>query len=80
MFERGIHEEAVRLAVDTGEVIQEYPDDLPYPSRLVLGWNEEHPIHVVAAYDKQAQTDIIITVYKPDPTQWESNFKRKKTL
>ena len=50
---RGIREEAVRSAVGTDEVIQEYPDDMPYPSRLVLGWDEEEPIHVVAAYDEQ---------------------------
>ena len=44
MFERGIREEAVRSVVDAGKVIQEYPDDAPYPSRLVLGWDEEVPL------------------------------------
>lgn len=48
------------------------------PSRLILGWHENLAIHVVAAYDEQTQTDIIITVYKPDPSQWETGFKRKK--
>jgi len=78
MFERRISEEAVRSTVVAGEVIQEYPDDTPYPSRLILGWDENRAIHVVAACDEQTQTDIIITVYEPDPSQWEPGFKRRK--
>jgi hypothetical protein len=38
MFQRGISMEGVKLALTTGEIIEEYPDDKPYPSRLVLGW------------------------------------------
>ena len=32
MFERGISEADVRAVIDLGEVIQEYPDDVPYPT------------------------------------------------
>jgi len=35
MFERAISPEEVRLAVDSGDVIAEYPDDAPLPSYLV---------------------------------------------
>ena len=63
MFERGIGEADVKAVIGLGEVIQEYPDDVPYPSRLMLGWRRERPIHVVAAYDNQEKTDIVITVY-----------------
>jgi hypothetical protein len=38
MFERRITAEDVRAVVADGEVIQSYPEDKPYPSRLVLGW------------------------------------------
>ena len=37
MFERGIREEAVRSVVDAGKVIQEYPEDAPYPRPAGLG-------------------------------------------
>ena len=30
MFERGISEADVRAVIDLGEVIQEYPDDVPF--------------------------------------------------
>jgi hypothetical protein len=43
-----------------------------------LGWSDNRAIHVVAAFNEQNQTDIIITVYEPDPNQWEPGFKRRK--
>jgi hypothetical protein len=58
-------------------VIEDYANDLPYPSRLILGWSERRPIHIVAAYDAVDQTEIVITVYEPDPTQWDKAFRRR---
>jgi len=78
MFDRQIRVEDVRHVLASGEVIKEYPDDKPYPSRLVLGWCDEQPLHVVAAYNPDAHETIIITVYEPDPEMWASDFKRKK--
>jgi len=37
MFEPGIAVDEVRAALDTGETIEQYLEDTPYPSRLVLG-------------------------------------------
>ena len=56
---------------------KEYLDDTPYPSRLVLGWIGTRPIHVVAANTAGGET-IIVTVYEPDPAQWDADFKRKR--
>lgn len=39
MFERGISRTEVRHVLVTGKVIKEYPQDVPYPSQLVLGWS-----------------------------------------
>ena len=49
MFQREISVAHVRQVLSTGEVIESYPDDTPYPSRLVLGWCEGRPLHVVVA-------------------------------
>jgi hypothetical protein len=38
MFQRAISEIDVSAVLATGETIETYPDDTPYPSRLVLGW------------------------------------------
>jgi len=62
----------------TGEVIEDYPDDTPYPSRLMLGWCNFRPLHVVTANNKEAQETIILTVYEPDPNKWEPGFRKRK--
>ena len=79
MFQRGISEEDVRHVLDTGEVVREYPDDRPYPSRLVLGWFGPRPIHVAVAHNQDYDELIVITVYEPDPDQWEPGFLREKS-
>ena len=78
MFKRKISEKDVRNIVETGKTIESYPDDQPYPSRLVFGWISNRPIHVVVA-DNQAQKEIIvITTYEPDTDRWEYDFERRK--
>ncbi len=78
MFQRQISIADVRHVLDTGEVIEDYPNDYPYPSRLVLGWCDRRPIHVVAAENMKDQQTIVITAYEPDPGQWEDGFRRRK--
>ena len=78
MFERHISPEDVRFVVESGETIQEYPDDTPYPSRLMLGWKIKRPIHVVVADNEANNEKIIVTVYEPDTAQWTDDFKRRK--
>jgi hypothetical protein len=77
MFQRRISKEEVKQVIATGETIETYPTDKPFPSRLVLGWSGSRPIHVVAADDTQAQETIIVTVYQPDAAEWEAGFKRR---
>ena len=79
MFERGITVEDIGAVLDAGEVIEQYPDDTPYPSRLVLGWRGSRPLHVVTADNLGENEVIVVTVYEPDPQQWEADCKRRKT-
>lgn len=76
MAERAIREEDVAHVVSSGKVIEHYPQDRPYPSRLLLGWAEGRPIHVVAATAEHAI--IVITVYEPDARQWDPGFEKRK--
>jgi hypothetical protein len=78
MFQRGIVEDDVKSVLATGEVIEQYPDDKPYPSRLVLGWRGERPVHIVAADSTDAEETIIITVYEPTLERWEPGFKKRR--
>jgi len=79
MFQREIAADDVRHVLATGDVIERYPADTPYPSYLTLGWRGARPIHVVAADDAASKETIIITVYEPESEQWESDFRRRKT-
>ena len=77
MFQRQINTEDARHVLATGETIEEYPEDLPYPSRLVLGRKGDRPIHVVVAEDRETGEIIVLTAYQPDPAQWDPEFKRR---
>jgi len=79
MFERRITTHDDRRVLMTGEVIEDYPDDQPYPSRLMLGWCAGRPLHVVAADNPADQEIIVITVYEPSPGRWEGGFRRRKS-
>jgi len=78
MFQRQVSPSDIRQVVATGESIETYPDDTPYPSRLMLGWRGSRPLHVVVADNEEAQETIIITVYEPTPDKWELGFKQRK--
>ena len=79
MFQRQVSEGDVRHILSTGETIEEYPHETPYPSRLVLGWCGSRPIHVVVADNIRTRESIVITVYEPDPHQWDPDFRRRKS-
>jgi hypothetical protein len=79
MFQRRISEDDVRRVLTTGEIIENYPDDTPYPSELILGWCGSRPIHIVIANNADARESIVVTVYEPDPDQWEPGFRRRKS-
>ncbi len=78
MFERGITVDDVRTVIETGETIERYPDDMPYPSRLVFGPSNGRAIHVVIAERLDENEIIVITAYEPDPELWEPGMRRRK--
>ncbi len=63
----------------SAELLEEYPDDRPYPSCLLFGFaRSRRPLHLVAAYDEIERQAIVITVYQPDPGKWEGYRRRKQ--
>jgi hypothetical protein len=49
MFSRKIRIAHVEHVLAAGEIVEEYPNDKPYPSRLIFGFCGTRPIHIVAA-------------------------------
>ena len=78
MFERNISVADVRHVLATGDIIESYLEDQPYPSRLVLGCVDNRPLHVVAAYNERENQIITITVYQPEADKWDETFRMRK--
>jgi hypothetical protein len=75
-----IKEQEVFNAIRNGEVIEDYPDDKPYPSALVIGFSEsDKPLHIVCAYDSKDNLVIVVTAYRPDPNKWIKFRSRRRT-
>lgn len=78
MFERNVSVDDVRRIIESGETIEAYPDDSPYPSRLVIGRAGERYWHAVVADNVEANEIVVITVYEPDRALWDDGFRRRK--
>jgi hypothetical protein len=78
MFERSVSREDVAFVLENGETIESYPMDKPYPSRLVLAFHNNRPLHVVVADNVNENTIIVITVYQPDTELWHNDFKTRR--
>jgi len=60
-----------RESVLAGEIIEQYPDDKPYPSCLVFSRLENNdPIHTVWAFNSATNSSVLITIYRPDSERW----------
>ncbi len=67
----------IREAIAGGEVIEDYPDDKYGPSCLLLGFTSTgRPLHTQIGYSTPELLKII-TVYEPDPNEWE-DFRTRK--
>lgn len=54
-----------------GKIIENYPEDKPYPSCLVFGQTTgREPVHSVWGFNPDNQWAVLITVYRPDPERW----------
>ena len=75
--QRNIRPKHIRAAVMTGEIIEDYPDDFPTQSCLILGFPSiGAPLHVVVA--SNGESAKVVTAYYPDKDKWEANMKTRK--
>ena len=60
-----------------GEIIEQYPNDYPYPSCLICGKNiSGEIIHIVLS--DEGNSSRIITAYFPDADKWSKDFKNRR--
>lgn len=78
MGERDISIADVKSCIENGEVIEDYPDDFPYPSCLIFGYAvNSRVIHVVAGSD--GKYIYIITAYTPNASKFEDDLKTRRS-
>ncbi len=79
--QRAVSRHMVTESVATYEILEHYPESQAsryLPSCLVYARHEEEIIHILFALDKEEDNVRIITVYRPDPSTWEADLKRRK--
>lgn len=77
--ERGILIHDVQNALKSGEIIEHYPNDYPFPSCLVFGISCGGRImHVCCGIGNNKIW--IITAYFPTTDKWENDLKTRKVV
>ena len=77
MQERDISISDIMNCIDSGEIIEVYPEDLPYPSCLVFGMSlNGNVLHVVVGTDGNFL--YFITAYYPDTIRFEEDLKTRR--
>ena len=75
-IERRIQRREIEEAVENGAIIEDYPEHHYGPACLLLGLTGAgDPIHLVCSL---RETVDIITVYRPDPDEWEEDWKTRR--
>jgi hypothetical protein len=75
--ERMIRPLEVRGVVESGQIIEDYPNDPRGHSCLMLGFGDENrPVHVVCAPKEEYLA--VITAYLPDADEWHADFKVRR--
>jgi len=79
MQERNIEPTDVIRCIESGIIIEQYPQAYPYPACLIYGSSDyiEH-IHLVLGYGNGLI--FIVTVYEPDEDEWENGYTVRKGL
>ncbi|HBR17370.1 MAG: hypothetical protein A3G39_01485 [Deltaproteobacteria bacterium RIFCSPLOWO2_12_FULL_43_16] len=74
-----ISDKEICEAIMSGEVIESYQQNEPYPSCLIYGkTGKGRPLHIVCAYSETEGLTVIITAYQPDESIWLDYRRRKK--
>ncbi len=75
--ERGLSRKDVLDCIMSGEIIEDYPEDFPHPSCLILGYTgASKAIHSVVGTDGEYL--YIITAYIPNMDKFEKDLKTRK--
>lgn len=75
--QRSLESEMLLKGANSLEIIESYPDDKYLPSFLVRGEFQGRVFHAQIATDVEARNVRVVTMYIPDPEEWDSVFQRR---
>ena len=76
MVVRDISRDDVKNCIINGEIIEEYPEDYPYPSALIFGRKlNGEIIHVVCGIDEKI---YFITAYEPTTEKFMEDLRTRR--
>ena len=77
ILQRGIDIDDICNVLFKGEIIEEYPNDYPYPSCLLMGISiGKKWLHVVCGVGDDELW--LITAYYPNISEWKSDYKTRR--
>jgi hypothetical protein len=68
----------LRAAMATLEIVEAYPHDKYLPSFLLRGESEECVFHAQIATDVEGDNIRIVTMYNPDPSEWDEGLRVRR--
>jgi hypothetical protein len=78
LAERYISRDELFEATESYEIIESYPEDKYLPSYLVWAWSGAGLFHVLFAADVDGDNVRVVTAYRPNADEWESDLKSRK--
>jgi len=77
LIKRNITRREVKAVLMNGTIIEDYPNDYPFPSCLVVGiCTPDSYLHVVCGMGNDRLW--IITAYRPDTAIWDDSFTKRR--
>ena len=76
--QRAITRDAIVGSLDSYEVIEAYPTDKYLPSWLIRAQFGTDVFHVLFALDVEHRNVRVVTAYRPIPSEWADDFRRRK--
>ena len=80
LLQRNLNDAMLVEGAETLEIIESYPNDKYLPSYLLRGEHEQGVFHVQAAADPDGDNVRIVTMYKPEPEEWDAGLRIRRRL
>ena len=79
LSQRAITRRMIIESSEVYEVLETYPQDKYLPSVLVWSRQGGDTFHVLFAIDANGDNVRVVTAYRPDPLQWDSGLRKRRS-